>query len=781
MDLPTYTNIWRIEKRLYKLYDLRLPMPLPLGQIAAFAGITVPYILLLTLIGIPFNHNLFWLYVLPPWALTWLATRPVLENKRLPELLGSQVRYLGEPSVWCRMAPAMEKDEIVVSGRVWHASRQPAPQAAVVESRQRAPVPARAGGQPKWAAPAPAGPRRRTEPRHRRPAAPQSQPVMTAVGQVTVPNGQAAAGFVQQRARGGRAPILDSRVVPRETWPPERAAAAAVRPPRRAPRPVPPSAAGDQQSGWATRARPGGTGNWPAEAPRPRVIEVAHAESGKPAGRRAPRPSGDPLQPVSGAVHAENSRPAAGGAAGPVQQTVAAAHAAPGPQAARVAPKPVGGPVRPATGVTHTGEDRPATGSAPGPVSGPLQPAAGVARAENGQSAGQGGPRPATGPLQPPTKAAGPVSQLPPAGAPAPVSQLPPAGAPAPVSQLPPAGAPAPVSQLPPAGTQVGASRGQPGDQGRDVGRRTPLVTVAHGPGEERPARAVEQVLSGPAGPRGRSWHDRVTLVSGGHGPGRPRVGDQEERDKARARMPLPGPRRIVVLGCTSGAGQTVTALLTARLLASLRAEPVGALDLNPGSGSLTQRAQSAPAATVHELLSAVIPAGQAHRPAPGLEVIGADPAPVKGLDDRDFVRIGECLAARYGISLVDPGASAVGRVLAIADQLVLVAPASGDAPRAVSMTREWLEAHDHRVLAANAVMVVNGVSGRSMADVEQAEAIMRGRCRAIVRVPWEEQLGQDGGPCAGSAPLRLQVRQALTALAGVLVSGPVAGREEAR
>ena len=47
MDRPTYTNIWRIEKRLYKLYDLRLPMPLPLGQIAAFAGITVPYVLIL--------------------------------------------------------------------------------------------------------------------------------------------------------------------------------------------------------------------------------------------------------------------------------------------------------------------------------------------------------------------------------------------------------------------------------------------------------------------------------------------------------------------------------------------------------------------------------------------------------------------------------------------------------------------------------------------------------------------------------------------------------------
>ena len=135
MDLPTYTNIWRIEKRLYKLYDLRLPMPLPLGQIAAFVGITVPYVLFLTLIGVPFSHNLFWLYVLPPGVLTWLVTRPVLENKKLPELLVSQVRYVGEPKIWCRMAPATEKDEIVVLGQVWHACPQPVAEAAAVHIR----------------------------------------------------------------------------------------------------------------------------------------------------------------------------------------------------------------------------------------------------------------------------------------------------------------------------------------------------------------------------------------------------------------------------------------------------------------------------------------------------------------------------------------------------------------------------------------------------------------------------------------------------------------------
>ena len=119
MDLPTYTNIWRIEKRLYKLYDFRLPMPLPINWIAVFAGITIPYIVLLIAIGLPFNHTLVWLYVLPPGLLTWLTTRPVIENKRLPELVESQVRYLTEPRTWVRLTPLSEKDQMVLTARVW--------------------------------------------------------------------------------------------------------------------------------------------------------------------------------------------------------------------------------------------------------------------------------------------------------------------------------------------------------------------------------------------------------------------------------------------------------------------------------------------------------------------------------------------------------------------------------------------------------------------------------------------------------------------------------------
>ena len=477
--------------------------------------------------------------------------------------------------------------------------------------------------------------------------------------------------------------------------------------------------------------QPRGPAGRPGAASRPPAIEVAHAENGGKAPRVRPR-----ILPLIQAA------PAGSDPAAPRTADTAS------PSRTAVAP--------------------PGNGQRPGQA---IQPEGGAAQ----PPAEQAVQTPEGGAVQPPAGAAGPVSQSP-AGAAGPVSQ-PPAGTAGPVSQ-PPAGAAGPVSQPPAAARHARPPAAQPGAPGNGTSRPASVVTIAHGPGEDRPAQTIERALSGP-GPRGRSWNDRVRLVPGGQGPGRSRETEQEDRDQARARLPLPGPRKVVVLGCTSGAGQTVIALMTARLLASLRAEPVAALDLNPGNGSLAQRAQPASAWTVRDLLGGTIPASPSGGPGaqpgnPGLQVIspGADPASVKGLGEQDFGRIGDRLAARYAISLVDPGASAVTRVLDIADQLVLVAPASGDAPRAVSMTLEWLASHDHDGLAASAVMVINGVSGRSMADVERAEAIAAGRCRAVVRVPWEDQLGTGGGPCAGAGALRLPARLALTALAGLLVSG---------
>ena len=73
------------------------------------SGSPSPTAAFLIAVGLPFNHNLVWLHVLPPGVLTWLTTRPVIESKRLPELVSSQLRYVAEPRTWCRMASFAEK------------------------------------------------------------------------------------------------------------------------------------------------------------------------------------------------------------------------------------------------------------------------------------------------------------------------------------------------------------------------------------------------------------------------------------------------------------------------------------------------------------------------------------------------------------------------------------------------------------------------------------------------------------------------------------------------
>ena len=204
MDLPTYTNIWRIEKRLYKLYDFRLPMPLPISWIAVFCGITIPYVAILVAIGLPFNHNLLWLYVLPPGVLTWLTTRPVLENKRLPELLVSQLRYIGEPRTWCRLAPLSEKNEIRVYARVWHRAPAYAEEAEVLTApAARAPA-LRGRGLPAAPEPRPgtgrgSGPARRIW--QARPGRPDQVPQSAQAGPRVWPH----AGIAPVRATGDAA------------------------------------------------------------------------------------------------------------------------------------------------------------------------------------------------------------------------------------------------------------------------------------------------------------------------------------------------------------------------------------------------------------------------------------------------------------------------------------------------------------------------------------------------------------------------------------------------
>jgi MinD-like ATPase involved in chromosome partitioning or flagellar assembly len=316
------------------------------------------------------------------------------------------------------------------------------------------------------------------------------------------------------------------------------------------------------------------------------------------------------------------------------------------------------------------------------------------------------------------------------------------------------------------------------------------VVPAQHGPAGPptvRP-RTVERALSGPADQRSTHWRDHIALVPGGAGPGRP---DHDKRDRARAVLPVSGSRLVAVVGCTVGAGQTVTTLMLADLLASLRGQPVAALDLNPAPGSLGELAAPRRTLTVSSLLAGQVPSGRrahnGHQPR-GRGQLDVFAPEVRGdgtmnMGDVEYRQMFDAVAAGYQLTLADPGATAVARVLSGADQLVLVAPASPDAARAFAMTQEWLSAHGYGALSANSIAVVNGLSKRSMPHAQQAELVVRGKCRAIVRVPWDDHLAEPQarrGPGDGPGPnaeasrlgqLRPPVLQAYVALAGVLVA----------
>jgi len=307
--------------------------------------------------------------------------------------------------------------------------------------------------------------------------------------------------------------------------------------------------------------------------------------------------------------------------------------------------------------------------------------------------------------------------------------------------------------------------------QAAPVAPQVPVVQAANT--QERAVPSIERALSGPSSQRDLSWHGKVKIVAGGtQGPG---ARDQEALDRARARLPLRTPKRVLVLGCTGGAGQSLTTLMTGYILASLREHPVAAVDLHDG----TLARYSPPAGRLDEILLGKLPASQLPTRPDGLHPAGTI-APAKldviashgTLRDGDEAKLAAQLGRHYPLTMLDPGAPVLTKLLKITDQLMVVVPASMEAAGALADTRDWLDAHGFADLVGNSVTLINGVSRRSLGDVEQAESVARGRCRAIVRVPWDEMLPSG---LTSPATLRAQTRVAYTALAGVLVAGMAA------
>lgn len=866
MDLPTYTNIWRIEKRLYKLYDLRLPMPLPIVWIGGFVGVLAPWSLLLYLLGLPFAAPWHVLYLVPPGVVTWLSTRPVIESKRLTELLQSQVRYVGEPRTWCRMAPLSEPAEITLTGRVWRAApRYTAVRVKVSRKARHAQAKRAAARREVRPAVAAAAAAAATAPVVRAEVHASRQGVAPALSQASGV-GQGVALGQGSAAEISRGVETSSRAVDRPS-----VAVPAVLPVSSAPS-VPPasppvvnpvsepvafteaaeavgSAPGTPLLGPASRPPADHSHGLPADPSRgpfgdraDRIPVTGSTAEGNADDSRdeAPAASGATAAPpaaigtealrrlrrLAASAEAERAATASASPVVPPARVVPSAPAIPVVPPASAAPSEVVVPLAPverpeviapaassetdAPSSKPSGRERPEAPAVPAPSApgAPRQDTPAPARAVPAE-------RPAVvpDPARKPSEPALP-SFVPRFVGPAPVGRPAAEAAEFPQDRQDEEsarrqhrkGQPTPIGRAAetakawppdrPAGAQAGpgASAG-PGVQSGGMSIRavpsgsatadpvTPAVPVtgsSRGEAETR-VRRVESVVGRDSS---GGWRRLAQVVIGPGGGGRT---DGSEIDEARARAVFSGSRRVVILGCTGGAGQTTTALMLGHTLARYREDRILAVDASTGSHALSSRIRGESPETLTSLLSGLDNVqgylgmrAYTSRCASGLEVLAgdSDAGAEQRLSDRTLFsdrRLGQTmdmLDRHYKVVVMDPAAALAARILPYADQLVLVVPASEDGPDAVAMTYEWLDGHGCSDLRHRAVMVVNGVSRRSMADVEQAEAVARGRCRAIVRVPWEDALAPGRADRVEPSHLRAPGRRAYLALAGVVVAG---------
>lgn len=122
LELRTHTRLWQVEKKLYKIYDYTLPMPVSLRMLGIFAFSAAIWWSLCALVGIPFAPpfgHIIWLA--PPAAITYFGNKPVAEGKRLGELLGSQMSYyLTQHRAYAALTPHSAPDMLHVREDVWH-------------------------------------------------------------------------------------------------------------------------------------------------------------------------------------------------------------------------------------------------------------------------------------------------------------------------------------------------------------------------------------------------------------------------------------------------------------------------------------------------------------------------------------------------------------------------------------------------------------------------------------------------------------------------------------
>lgn len=264
-----------------------------------------------------------------------------------------------------------------------------------------------------------------------------------------------------------------------------------------------------------------------------------------------------------------------------------------------------------------------------------------------------------------------------------------------------------------------------------------------------------------------------------------------EDELARRISRQLQGSYNTAVLSLKGGIGKTSTTVGVGLTLAEFRGDPPCAIDANPDSGDLVERAlgegiyQKATPRTITDLLknvenvdSLTALARYMHH-AGRLHLIAGeqDPEVSDSLTAEEYLRIRQLISAYYSVALTDCGTgvthNAMSGILQSADNLIIAAGYAVSGAKRARSTLQWLASHGYEELARNAIVVITDkdeVSSR--VDKDAIEEHLSGICRQLIAVPHDR--GVADGDLVTLDVLRPETRRAYKEIAAAIVDGYV-------
>ena len=265
----------------------------------------------------------------------------------------------------------------------------------------------------------------------------------------------------------------------------------------------------------------------------------------------------------------------------------------------------------------------------------------------------------------------------------------------------------------------------------------------------------------------------------------------QREEDELGRRISrqLQGSFNTAILSLKGGIGKTSTTVGVGLTLAEFRGDPPCAIDANPDSGDLVERAlgegiyQQASPRTITDLLaniegvdSLTALARYMHH-AGRLHLIAGeqDPEVSDSLTAAEYLRIRKLISNYYSVALTDCGTgvthNAMSGILQSADNIIIAAGYAVSGAKRARSTLHWLASHGYEDLARNAIVVITDkdeVSSR--VDKDAIEEHLAGICRQLIAVPHDR--GVADGDLVTLDVLKPETRRAYKEIAASIVDG---------